>query len=110
MRSLSLMLLPWLNRWGATKRSPTSDDVVLLVEIAVSSVESDLGDKHCSTPRRASQTTRSSWRKKSAILVHRNPTPEGYGSIARLTETDTLTPLAAQDVTLAVRDLLGASG
>ena len=64
----------------------------------------------CCTPRPALRITGSCLRRKGRVVVHREPTPEGYGSVTRFTETDTLTPLAASDVTLAVRDLLGASG
>ena len=37
--------------------------------------------------------------EEGRVMVHRDPTPEGYGSVTRFAETDTLTPLAIPDVT-----------
>ncbi len=89
------------------KRSPTSEDVVLLVEIAVSSVEGDLGDKALLYAQAGIGDYWVVLAEEEAILVHREPSPQGYASITRLTGTDTITPLSALGVVLAVRDLLG---
>ena len=89
---------------------PTAEDAVLLVEIAVSSAVNDLGEKALLYAQAGIVDYWVALPEAGEIIVHREPSSEGYGSVTRLTQTDTLTPLAATDVTLAVRDLLGASG
>ena len=89
---------------------PTAEDALLLVEIAVSSVANDLGEKALLYAQAGITDYWVALPEVGEIMVHREPSAEGYGSVTRLNEMDTLTPLAAPDVTLAVRDLLGASG
>ena len=89
---------------------PTAEDVVLLVEIAVFSVANDLGEKALLYAQAGITDYWVALPEAGEIMVHRDPAPGGYGSVTRLNETATVSPLAATDVALAVRDLLGASG
>ncbi len=86
---------------------PTPADVVLLIEVADSSVENDLGEKALLY---AQADITDYWvvlAEMQAIVVHRQPSPEGYQDVARLTETETLSPLALPSVAWTVSVLLG---
>ena len=65
------------------------------MEVAVSSVDNDLGDKALLYAQAGITDYWVVLPEERAVVVHREPTPQGYGSVTRLTETDTLTPLAA---------------
>ncbi len=86
---------------------PSPEDVALLVEVAVSSEPSDLGEKSLLY---AQAGIRDYWvvlPEREQIIVHREPTQNGYYSVMTLGASDTLSRLATSGVTMAVRDLLG---
>ncbi len=89
------------------ERHPGPSDVVVLVGVADSSMDYDLGEK----VRLYSECGINDYRvvlpEQKQIAVHRIPTAFGYTSIRTLTMEDTVSPLAAEDVTLSLRDLLG---
>ncbi|MBV9851600.1 MAG: Uma2 family endonuclease [Armatimonadetes bacterium] len=89
---------------------PQPADVVLLVEVAVSSVDNDLGEKALLYAEAGIEDYWTVVVEEGVVLVHRDPTPQGYASVATLGAGQTVSPLAAQGVTLAVGDLLGVSG
>lgn len=89
---------------------PTPNDVALLVEVAVSSADYDLGEKALLYAQAGITDYWVVLPERNEIVVHREPTASGYGSVVWHGEQDTLSPLAASDVALTVRDLLGRRG
>ncbi len=88
-------------------RHPTPDDARLLVEVAVSSAEYDLGEKALLYAQAGITDYWVVLPEREQIVVHREPTQNGYRSVNVLAASDTVSPLAAADVTLIVQDLLG---
>ena len=91
-------------------RHPTPEEAFLLVELAVSSVANDLGEKALLYAQAGITDYWVALPETSEIMAHREPTPDGYKAVTRLGVKATVSPLAATDVTLPVCDLLGASG
>ena len=89
------------------KQHPTPEDVRLLVEVAVSSEEGDLGDKALLYAQAGITDYWVVLPEKGQIVVHRAPSPDGYAAVTTLGVGETITPLAAPDVPLAVAGLLG---
>lgn len=85
---------------------PTPADVRLLVEVAISTHEYDLGPK---AARYAAAGITEYWVLdvgQHRIVVHRDPSPTGYQSIAAYAASEALSPLAAPVATLRLTDLL----
>ena len=85
---------------------PRPDGVLLVVEVAGSSLRTDRGEK---ARRYARNGIPELWifiLASDEIEVHRQPTPEGYADVRRYRRGDTLTIEALPDVRLAVDDLL----
>ncbi len=89
------------------RRHPAPEDVVLLVEIAVSSVASDTGDKALLYAQAGIADYWVVLPESGEVWAHREPSPQGYRSVNRLNKMATVAPLDAPDAVLAVRDLLG---
>ena len=89
------------------KQQITPEDVLLIVEIAVTSGEYDTGGKALLYAQAGIGDYWVVLAEENAILVHREPTPNGYQQVERLEAADTVSPLAASDVVLAVGDMLG---
>ena len=87
-------------------RHPEPQDVALLVEVADTSVESDTGEKALLYAQAGVADYWVVLAEASAILVHRQPTLEGYQSVTRLSGDNTLSPLVAPDVAWTVSGLL----
>ncbi len=88
-------------------RHPTPADVVLLIEVADSSVENDLGEKALLY---AQADITDYWvilAEAQAIVVHRQPSSEGYQDVVRLAGTSTISPLARPEAAWTVEALLG---
>lgn len=86
---------------------PEPDEVELLVEISVTTLEYDLGVK---AQQYAQAGIREYWavaEKDDAIIVHREPSPEGYLSVTRLTGTNRLSPLALPEAAWTINELMG---
>lgn len=86
---------------------PSPEEVALLVEVAVSSEQSDLGEKSMLYAQSGIADYWVLLPEHEQIVVHREPAPSGYRSVTTVGASDTVSPLAASEVTLAVRDLLG---
>jgi Uma2 family endonuclease len=87
-------------------RMPTPEDVLLLVEVADSSLDYD---RHTKIPLYSEAGILEYWivnLVEDHILVYRNPGPAGYGVVQVLRRGDTICPLAFPDVEIAVSDLL----
>ncbi|MBV9849662.1 MAG: Uma2 family endonuclease [Armatimonadetes bacterium] len=89
------------------ERHPGPAEAALLVEVADSSVAYDTGDKALLY---AQSDIADYWvvlAQEGALLLHRDPTADGYVSVTRLEGNGgSVSPLAASDVSLSVHDLL----
>lgn len=86
--------------------NPTPADIRLLVEVAVSTREYDLGPK---AARYAAAGITEYWVldiDQNRIVVHRDPAPTGYQSIAAYAADEPLSPLAAPQAVLQLTTLL----
>lgn len=85
---------------------PTPEDVLLLVEVADSSIGFD---RHTKIPLYARCGIPEAWLvdlKKATLEVHRDPTPGGYRKVQRLRRGDRIAPLAFPDFEIAVESIL----
>ncbi len=86
---------------------PTPADVVLLLEVSDSSLEYDLGGKALLYAQAAVADYWVVLVKDNAVMVHREPSAEGYRSVTRLSGMDTLSPLALPEAAWTINELLG---
>ena len=87
-------------------RMPTPEDVLLLVEVADSSLDYDRNTK---IPLYSEAGILEYWIVNLVdehILVYRDPGPTGYGVVQVLRRGDTIRPVSFPDVEIAVSDLL----
>ena len=87
-------------------RHPAPSDVALLVEVADSSLEYDLGEKALLYAQAGIADYWVVAAEAQAVVVHRQPSSEGYEEVVRLTGEDVLSPLALPDAVWAVNQLL----
>ena len=87
-------------------RHPEPGDVALLVEVADSTVDYDTGEKALLYAQAGIADYWVVLAEPQAIVVYREPTPEGYSQVTRLAGTNTLSPLAAPEVVWTVQALL----
>ena len=87
--------------------NPPATDVRLLIEVSVSTLGYDKGQK---AQLYAAAGIADYWVSDVAsrvLLVHRDPTPDnGYATILTLTENETIAPLAVPDTAFRVGDFL----
>lgn len=86
---------------------PVSDDVLLVVEVAESSTETDRVIK---LPLYARHNIPEAWLVDipyNTIEVYRQPAQQGYRDIRRIQEGQGLSPQAFPDLQLTVQDILG---
>ena len=88
-------------------RHPEPADVALLIEVADSSAEYDLGEKALLYAQAAVADYWVIPAEAQAIVVHRQPSPEGYQDVVRLTGSDALSPLAMPGAAWTINELLG---
>ena len=103
-----VILKPSRDCYRTVDPSPRSD-VLLLVEVADSSLSYDL---HVKTPHYAQAGIPEVWIEdlgNEALLVFRDPSGENYQTTRTLRRGDSVSPLAFPDVTFRVEDLLGDS-
>lgn len=89
---------------------PTPKDVMLLIEVAGSSVAYDLGEKALLYAQAGVGDYWVVLVKEAAIVRHREPTSEGYQSVTRLAGADALSPMAMLEAVWTVDALLGYEG
>ncbi len=87
-------------------RHPEPPDVALLVEVADSSVDSDLGEKALLYAQAGIADYWVVLAESEAIVVHRTPMPSGYQSVTRLFGEQSVSPLALSDTIWTVSSLL----
>ncbi|MBC8141912.1 MAG: Uma2 family endonuclease [Armatimonadetes bacterium] len=86
--------------------TPTSAEVRLLIEVSVSTLAYDTGEK---AVKYAQSGVPEYWvvdTDNRRLVVYRNPSPTGYAAPIILTDADTATPLAAPNAIISVKDLL----
>lgn len=85
---------------------PTPEDVLLLVEVADSSIGFD---RHTKIPLYARCGIAETWLVdlvKKILEVHRDPAPTGYRKVQRLRRGDRIAPLAFPDFEIEVASIL----
>lgn len=87
-------------------RHPTNAETILVVEVADTTVARDTGEKALLYAQAGIPEYWVSLINERDLFVYRNPTESGYDEPLRLTENDTVHPLARPDVEIAVRELL----
>ena len=88
-------------------RHPGVDDTFVVVEVADSTLAYDLGEK---AQMYASHNVLDLWvvdLPGDRVVVHREPTPDGYASVTTSTRGMTITALAFPDVTFTADEILG---
>ncbi len=88
-------------------RHPTATDVLLLVEVANSSLQLDRTVKLRIYARQGIAEVWIVDIKGDAVEVYRQPGLEGYAEMTRVERGGTVTPLAFPDLTLTVDQILG---
>jgi len=88
-------------------RHPEPGDVALLVEIADSSADYDLSEKALLYAQAGIAEYWVVLAEAQAVVVYRQPTPEGYQDVARLAGADTLSPLAMPSAVWTINALVG---
>ncbi len=92
--------LAWVKNSDYTGARPTAEDTLLVVEVAETSLDYDLGDK---ASLYASAGIREYWVvdcQNRRLVVHRDPGSVGYGSVKELAENQAVSPLSCAEVTL----------
>lgn len=87
--------------------APSEVDILLILEVADTSLRDDLGTKAALYAQYGIADYWVEDMKGHRLVVHRDPTPEGYRSIDALYRGDKLRPVAFPDVEIAVEELLG---
>lgn len=87
-------------------RHPRPDEVRLLIEVADTTAARDTGPKALLYAQAGIEDYWVMLINPRELWVFRNPTEEGYAPPLRLTEADTISPLAAPHIVIAVRDLV----
>ncbi len=90
------------------ERHPTAADTALVVEVADSSVVKDLGEKAEAYAQAGLTDYWVALVNEDMVVVHREPSANGYGEVTRLTGTDTVSLLAVPGATWTVNELLGS--
>ncbi len=94
-------------RDGYRSSHPGPEDVMLLVEVADTTLRSDRTEK---LPLYARHGIREVWLVnlvEQRIEVYRDPSPDGYKAIRHATRGDTVSPLAFPDLVFKVEEVLG---
>ena len=97
--------LTWVGSADYSRARPTVDDVLLVVEVAESSLAYDLGDK---ADLYAAAGVRDYWVvdcHDRRVVVHRDPSKSGYGTVRSCAADQSLSPLCRPEVSLLPRTL-----
>ncbi len=100
--------IAWVARRRYHDRRPSSSDVLLIIEVADTSLEYDLGEK-CQLCAQAG--IREYWVvgvRRKEVHVFRSPTKKGYRNSRTFSLRDTVSPLSVPDAALSIRELFDA--
>ena len=88
-------------------RHPTQEAAVLVVEVAFSSVDYDLGEKALLYSQAGISDYWVVLAEAQAIVRHRQPSEDGYGEVTHLAGADMISPLARPEAGWTISALLG---
>ncbi len=88
------------------EQHPTPENVVLLVEVSVTSADYDLGEKAIQYAQAGISEYWVVLAKERTVVVHREPSPEGYKKVTRLSGQDKLSLAGLPEVVWTVDILL----
>ena len=94
-----------LRRYATAHPGPA--DVLLLVEVADSSVNYDIGEKAILYGRHGILELWVADLPGDTLVVHREPTADGYASVRTLARGESISSLAFADVSFTVDEILG---
>ena len=86
---------------------PTPTDVLLLVEVSDSTIQTDLGEKAL---QYAAHGIIDYWvldLQADCVVIHREPTAGGYASVRSATRGESISPLAFPDISFSADEVLG---
>lgn len=89
-------------------KHPRPADIYLLIEVADSSLAYDLGEK---ADLYARYGVRELWvldLTQDRLLIHREPTADGYASVVELPHGESVSPIAFPDIRFTADEVLGA--
>ena len=86
--------------------TPTAQEARLVVEVSVSSLKYDVGVKSRMYARAGIPEYWASDVEGRRLIVHRDPTPDGYASVVSLSEGESVSPLSAPNAVFVVADFL----
>lgn len=86
---------------------PTAEDVLLVVEVADSSLAYDLGPKARMYARHGVPELWVLDQRGNRLVAHHDPTPRGYATVQTLVRGESIAPLAFPEIALPVDQLLG---
>jgi Uma2 family endonuclease len=86
---------------------PVPADVLLVVEVADSSLEYDLGRKARLYARHAIPELWVLDQRGDRVVVHRDPTPRSYATVRTLGRGESISPLAFPEILFTIQELLG---
>jgi Uma2 family endonuclease len=86
---------------------PATGDVVLLVEVSESSLEYDTGEKAHLYARHGLPELWVLDLTGDRLIVHRDPTPDGYANVRVLARGESISPLAFEEITFMADEILG---
>jgi len=88
---------------------PGPDDVLLVIEVAETSVLYDLGDKAELYARHGIPELWVLDLPEDRLMVHREPVTDGYASVAAIPRGASVSPLAFPDEAFTVEEIIGVS-
>jgi Uma2 family endonuclease len=104
---VSLIKTPAERGSSYRKTHPRLDDILLVVEVADTTLQHDLGEKARMYARAGVPELWVIDVPHDRLVVHREPAPDGYASIVTVNRGETLSALAFPDVTFTADEILG---
>jgi Uma2 family endonuclease len=87
---------------------PGPEDVLLIVEVAWSSLTYDLGEKAGMYARYGVPELWVVDLTQDRLIIHREPTADGYASVVELPRGESISPILFPDVSFTADEILGA--
>lgn len=91
---------------GVSKKALDASDLRFVVEVSDTSIAYDLGDKAKTYARYGIPELWVVDLENETLVVHRQPSPEGYGSVISHGWRETVSPLIAPDFAVRLADIL----
>ena len=88
-------------------RHPRSDDVLLVIEVADTTVTFDLGEKARMYSRHEVPDLWVVDLQGDRVVMHREPTPDGYASVTSIARGMAISALAFPELTFSADEILG---